>query len=51
MRYILNIKNPTSHFEDHLRFDVVGVVPTRNFCVVPTMSEKQFVHKRKNMEK
>ena len=31
MRSILNIKKPTSHFEDHLRSDVVGAVPTRHF--------------------
>ena len=31
MRSILKIKKPTSHFEDHLRFDVVGAVPTSHF--------------------
>ena len=31
MRSILKIKNPTSHFEDHLRYDVVGAVPTGHF--------------------
>ena len=31
MRYILKIKNPTSHFEDQLRPDVASVVPTNHF--------------------
>ena len=31
MRSILKIKNPSIHFEDHLRSDVVGVVPTSHF--------------------
>ena len=31
MRSILKIKNHASHFEDHLRSDVVGVVPTSHF--------------------
>ena len=31
MRSILKIKNPTSHFEDHLRPDVDGAVPTNHF--------------------
>ena len=31
MRSILNIKKPTSHFEDHLRSNVAGAVPTRHF--------------------
>ena len=28
---ILNIKKPTSHFEDHFRPDVAGVEPTSRF--------------------
>ena len=31
MRSILKIKKPTSHFEDHLRYDVVGAMPTSHF--------------------
>ena len=31
MRPILKIKKPTSHFEDHLRSDVVGALPTIHF--------------------
>ena len=31
MRSILNIKKHTIHFEDHLRSDVVGAVPTSHF--------------------
>ena len=31
MRSILKINNPTSPFEDHFRYDVVGAVLTRNF--------------------
>ena len=31
MRSILKIKNPTSHFEDHLRPDVDGAVPISHF--------------------
>ena len=31
IRSILKIKNPTSHFEDHLRPDVTGVEPTSHF--------------------
>ena len=31
MRSILKIKKPTSHFEDHLRYDVAGAVPTSHF--------------------
>ena len=31
MRSILNIKKPTSHFEDHLKSDVVGAAPTSHF--------------------
>ena len=27
----MEIKNPTSHFEDHLRSDVAGAVPTSHF--------------------
>ena len=30
-RSILKIKKPTSHFEDHLRYDVAGAVPTSHF--------------------
>ena len=33
MRSILNIKKPTSHFEDHLRSDVASAVPITNFFV------------------
>ena len=31
MRFILKIKNPTSHFEDHLRHDVASGEPTSHF--------------------
>ena len=31
MRSILKIKNPTSHFEDHLRSNVAGAVSTSHF--------------------
>ena len=31
MRLILKIKNPTIHFEDHLRSDVTSAVPTSHF--------------------
>ena len=31
MRSILKIKNPRSHFEDHLRSDVAGAMPTSHF--------------------
>ena len=31
MMSILNIKNPTSHFEDHLKSDVAVAVPTSHF--------------------
>ena len=31
MRSILKINKTTSHFDDHLRFDVIGVVPTIHF--------------------
>ena len=31
MRSMLKIKNPTSHFEDHLRSNVAGAVPISHF--------------------
>ena len=31
MRSITNIKNPTGHFEDHLRCDIICEVPTIHF--------------------
>ena len=34
MRSILKIKKPTSHFEDHLRSDVAGVMPVCGDCIL-----------------